>query len=107
MAKVKTLKFPVEWEDDGKGNLVGKIAQGASSIQITEELVNIPIDVPNLKSTLCTKSITISFPKEGFAEERKEDVSSKISELYPEWKVTKADNGDLVVTPTLESTQTY
>lgn len=88
MAKIKTKQLTIDWVEAKAGFLVGYVADyGPATSKIVEELVDIPLDVPDLKSKLLTKEVTIVYP-ENFSDERKQGVMDKMQELYPEWKLS-------------------
>mgnify|MGYP006873010024 CR=1 FL=1 len=104
MAKVKVKQLPVDWVENTKGELIGEIADiGVSTNTLIDELINIPIDVPTLKSRDVTTSVLLKFPKT-FADDRKNNLLTEAQKLYPNWKAELTNEG-LHIRPSFDSEQ--
>ena len=104
MAKVKTNVLPIEWVEEKKGYLVGNVSpNGPSSEKIIDELLNIPLDIPALKSPDATIEVKLVFP-DNFAEERVQDLATEAQKIYPDWKVNVGKK-EFTITPDFSSDQ--
>lgn len=107
MAKVKTMKLPIEWEEVEKGHLVGLISENGPALTTLEsEIMDMPIDIPNLKSKDCTVLVEIKFPESNFSEDRKNELFDSVKEMYEAWKVELTKEA-IVIHPDLTPTDSY
>lgn len=105
MGKIKTKLPPVDWVETEPGKLVANVQSGISTDKLVEEIVDMPIDVPSLKSKDFTKEVIVKYP-ENFADDRKQLVLEKVSEMYFDWKVElSADKSEMHIYPDFSTTQ--
>lgn len=54
------MKIAIDWTENSKGELVGKVLNPEVSVQrLVDEVKNAPVDFPNLRSKAATKTIEV------------------------------------------------
>jgi len=106
MAKVKTKNLAIDWVEETKGILTGYVSEsGPGTAKLIDELLNIPVDIPDLTQKDKTTEVSIVYPN-NFAEDRKQILFEEVQKMYPEWKVEISEDKKVMkLYPNFERTQ--
>ncbi len=54
------MEIAIDWSEDSKGELVGKVLNPKANVQkLVDEVKNAPVDFPSLKDKTATKTIEV------------------------------------------------